>query len=525
VDLQAFPRFPSLSGVRVHCASQNIISMAAKQSCRNSRMAPCDWLNPCKMYPLGALILTIFYSGTVVSSVAAFPTVTVVPLASAETTVPRSPQSPKWVAPIKGSLAGSNNAEDVPEFAREDEANWRQALPSPLNTYRNQSLQLVQCEFFNGDALDVFVIGTIHVSNDSPRDVRLLLETIRPDIIFLELCYPRFQSQLKQEEEDASGKKRKKEQSPMQNRANKQRLGLRRRLRKGRNGRNHGPFNKLEQFAGRRLKANERMLREVLDAKPFDEFSAAYEYWKEIITEQEKEETSLYSSTSPPMLVLGDRTYELTYARALEAMTKWERTKWLLRLSVLNPFVALLGFSAVAWTVYWTVFVSGFGGTSISVWTAFLITIMDRFSIEGLKEKNRSLLYETSDDGGDDTVEKLLLGGPCPDVLVRERDVFMACKLFQACLGLLTQEDLDNDDRERKKFRAVAVVGLAHVDGMSKFFSELVKEQNPNPEEHLRPLVKSKRLKLEKKTVSHMVEYSTIVSRKPDEIILLKVSK
>ena len=110
------------------------------------------------------------------------------------------------------------------------------------------------------------------------------------------------------------------------------------------------------------------------------------------------------------------------------------------------------------------------------------------------EELVKSILYEASDDSDDDEIAVDELFDILPpwgkDVLLRERDIYMACKLFQSC-GYLLPNVQDEDDRERRLFSVVAVVGAAHVDGMCTFFSKLLEEKNP--EDHLPDLLKSKR--------------------------------
>ena len=72
----------------------------------------------------------------------------------------------------------------------EEEA-WRYSLPPRLQKFQRRSLKGVSAIVGDSD-LDVYVIGTCHVTKDSARDVRLLLETVKPHVIMVELCYDRF---------------------------------------------------------------------------------------------------------------------------------------------------------------------------------------------------------------------------------------------------------------------------------------------------------------------------------------------
>ncbi len=61
---------------------------------------------------------------------------------------------------------------------------WKLSLPESLRNKNPRSLQKL-CMF---GCIDIYILGTIHISNDSSADVQQLLSHIEPDCIFLELC-------------------------------------------------------------------------------------------------------------------------------------------------------------------------------------------------------------------------------------------------------------------------------------------------------------------------------------------------
>lgn len=77
---------------------------------------------------------------------------------------------------------------------------WKQQLPFPLNN-KTKTLQRILVPGGDnprgrgvssiGCDVEVFLLGTAHVSKDSSRDVCQLLESVEPDAIFLELCHQR----------------------------------------------------------------------------------------------------------------------------------------------------------------------------------------------------------------------------------------------------------------------------------------------------------------------------------------------
>lgn len=246
------------------------------------------------------------------------------------------------------------------------------------------------------------------------------------------------------------------------------------------------------------------MLAAIMDTEQGGEFLAAYNYWKEAEPTEQPENSNI-PGKSLPMLVLGDRPHAVTHARDYEAMTKRDKIKNFLRLTNAKMILKTLGISAGA---IYAMISSALGRIGVPVGLAYLLFKIDPDKmLKKEEERMKSRLYEDDGDNDFDRERRDIVS----DVLLRERDVYMACKLFQACSLLPTQNDAAEFDDERRRFTAVAVVGSAHVEGMCTFFSELLETQNPSY--HLPPLLQSKRLQLSEDQIQENVESTYCVGR------------
>ena len=64
---------------------------------------------------------------------------------------------------------------------------WRQQLPLELRN-KTKTLQRIIVPGPNGCRVEVYLLGTAHVSIDSSRDVRRLLETVDPSDDIVQTC-------------------------------------------------------------------------------------------------------------------------------------------------------------------------------------------------------------------------------------------------------------------------------------------------------------------------------------------------
>jgi pheromone shutdown protein TraB len=71
-------------------------------------------------------------------------------------------------------------------------------------------------------------------------------------------------------------------------------------------------------------------------------------------------------------------------------------------------------------------------------------------------------------------------------VIIKERDAYMACKLYQTCRQLLAGRNLQSP----KRYKLVAIVGAGHVEGMCRWLTSPSQE---TPEQVLTRLVEIKK--------------------------------
>jgi pheromone shutdown protein TraB len=125
---------------------------------------------------------------------------------------------------------------------------------------------------------------------------------------------------------------------------------------------------------------------------------------------------------------LGDRPLYLTLTRAWESLGIWGKTKLVFGL---------------------------------------LLSSLQKPNPEELKAWMQSIL---SDDNGDlltESIAELAQHFPSlEEVIIQERDAYMACKLYQTCRQLLT-----TSNNQQQRHRLVAIVGAGHVEGMCRWLT------------------------------------------------------
>ena len=296
-------------------------------------------------------------------------------------------RSPAVTTPEESTLATKGNATNaIPE--------WKQNLPAPLNN-KTKTLQRITVPGPGGRVVEVFLLGTAHVSIDSSRDVRLLLETIKPSIIFLELCDQRIPMLVVGKTDNTT--------------KTTEKVSFWKRLRQS-------PESKSMYSVASSLLTNmQEDYADSLGVELGGEFRVAYDYWDE------------HRTQSRFHMILGDRPVYLTLTRAWESLGIWGKTKLVLGL---------------------------------------LISSLQKPNPEELREWMHRIL---SDDSGDlltESIAELAKHFPTlEEVIIRERDAYMACKLYQTCRQLLTM------DRVSPRHRLVAIVGAGHVEGICRWLT------------------------------------------------------
>jgi hypothetical protein len=231
---------------------------------------------------------------------------------------------------------------------------WKRRLPHPLNN-KTQTLQRIVVPGHQQQLLpshnhhdnrttmvEIYLLGTAHVSIDSSRDVRLLLEAVQPDIIFLELCDQRIPMLVISPP------------TPVNNvtTASKQteKVGFWKRLLQGRKRkrRNQQSENELEELdmdeqnhihpksrksmysvAASLLTNMQQDYAQSLGVELGGEFRVAYQYWDETCKAYD---TTTTTNNRRVHMILGDRPLYLTLTRAWESLRLWGKTKLLVGL-------------------------------------------------------------------------------------------------------------------------------------------------------------------------------------------------
>ena len=297
---------------------------------------------------------------------------------------------------------------------------WKKKLPYPLNN-RTKTLQRLIIPGPRNRSVEILLLGTAHVSKDSSRDVELLLETIKPDVIFLELCDQRVPMLV------APPQKKEKSCTPKK----KDKKWWKPRKRPKENGK---PKN-IYSVAATMLTDMQQDYADSLGVELGGEFRTAYNFWEKHRTDD-----------SDIHMILGDRPLYLTLTRAWESLHLWGKLKLLVGL---------------------------------------FVSTLQKPNAEELKEWMESILNDDTGDLLTKSIDELKTHFPTlEEVIIRERDAYMACKLYQTCRQLLMVNS------QQQVQRVCAIVGAGHVQGMCHW---LTVGNGKAPEEVLEDLIKIKK--------------------------------
>jgi pheromone shutdown protein TraB len=353
-----------------------------------------------------------------------------------------SSSSPPVPVSTNDTINATNININIPE--------WKRRLPAPLNN-KTKTLQRIIVPGPQNRKVEVYLLGTAHVSKDSSRDVRLLLETIEPNVIFLELCDGRV-GMLIAPPPSATTTPTTDETNNTGTTTPTKKGFFRRLFRRGpkqppSSEASSKPQPKSMYTAAATLLTNmQQDYASSLGVELGGEFRVAYDYW-----EHHRKNRRLH-------MILGDRPLYLTLTRAWESLRLWGKIKLLIGL---------------------------------------LLSTFQKPNPDELKAWMESIL---SDDSGDlltESIAELAQHFPTlEEVIIRERDAYMACKLYQTCRELLTaaaaSRNTNNNDNNHHNYKMVAIVGAGHVEGMCQWLT------NPpatggTPEEVLSRLIQIKK--------------------------------
>lgn len=336
-----------------------------------------------------------------------------------------------------------------------------------------QSQEDVVCE--------VYLLGTAHVSKDSCEDVKLLMNAIKPDVLFVELCNQRI-AILEEDEEDDSDNMTLNSSSSIRNDNNN-----------NTNTENEEEEKKsVSQLTKEIMMHNPDMSRTAamssvllskiqgdyatkLGVKIGGEFQQAYnmaklqqkEYLQEAQRLQWSQQLSNYQRSSHHdsndnnsrslhgcAVVLGDRPVRLTLLRT------WES------LSLFGKFKLICGL----------------------IWSS-----LKQPNEKELKEWIESIMNDPTNDILSKSMEELSRHFPTvKETIIAERDTYMSCKLLQ--IAKLFGEVSSRDGQVR---RIVAVVGAGHCPGIRKALAESHNIESTGIEDTLRSVVETKKYKID----------------------------
>ena len=406
----------------------------------------------------------------------------------------------------------SSKLETAVPLKHVDDDDWRRQLPSPLcnrtktlqrivykymhvledgeNSGRKGAVQVLEQDDRNSGSCDstindddivieLYILGTAHVSNDSSRDVSLLLDTLQPSLLFLELCDqrlpmlfsnppPKREDDSVLDEEDPASSTATTSNSTENNTTVWGRFfGKRPRMPfVGGNGRNRRKTARKElsqeqqqqqqSMYGMASALLTNMQEEYADSLGVElggEFRVAYQYWINTSMPTTTAMNVLSGMTPPPPpsnskchMILGDRPLWITLRRAWESLRLWGKVRLIVGLALStfqkpNP-------------------------DELRKWMESILNHAD-------DEDQKDLLSES--------IAELATHFPSLErVIIQERDAYMACKLFQICDHLLQLQSQQQRQRQRqqvhqqrsnKPIKIVAIVGAGHVKGICQWLT------------------------------------------------------
>ena len=350
--------------------------------------------------------------------------------------------------------------EDENRSSAIDEA-WREQLPHQLQQRRGTLHRLLvpmSSASTSGqiDVVEIYLLGTSHVSKDSCDDARLLVEHICPDVLFIELCHQRLalladdtadpshevEGQGGDSDEQTTGELQK------QPKAEKQSRGM---------SWSAGMLTRIQQDYATKLGVE-------IGGEFREAYGAAVRQQKAFEEEMNRHRFGLVnptiaSSVGPITLILGDRPVRLTILRAWESLRLFGKAKLCLGL----------------------------------LWSSLRPP-----SEKELKEWMDKIMNDPTNDLLSDSIAELTKHFPqIGRTIIDERDDYMFCKLKQ------TANLLGNAPSDGRRRRIVAVVGAGHCPGISQRLRDT--SDTASPEDKLQALIETKKWKMKDPHIQSLV--------------------
>ena len=341
-----------------------------------------------------------------------------------------------------------------------DEA-WREQLPHQLQQRRGTLHRLLvpmSSASTSGqtDVVEIYLLGTSHVSKDSCDDARLLVEHICPDVLFIELCHHRLalladdtavpshevEGQGGDSDEQTTGELQK------QPKAEKQSRGM---------SWSAGMLTRIQQDYATKLGVE-------IGGEFREAYGAAVRQQKAFEEEMNRHrfglvDPAIASSVGPITLILGDRPVRLTILRAWESLRLFGKAKLCLGL----------------------------------LWSSLRPP-----SEKELKEWMDKIMNDPTNDLLTDSIAELTKHFPqIGRTIIDERDDYMSCKLKQ------TANLLGNAPSVGRRRRIVAVVGAGHCPGISQRLRDT--SDTASPEEKIEALIETKKWKMKDPHIQSLV--------------------
>mmetsp|Transcript_3055 Transcript_3055/g.8298 ORF Transcript_3055/g.8298 Transcript_3055/m.8298 type:complete len:497 (+) Transcript_3055:56-1546(+) len=323
---------------------------------------------------------------------------------------------------------------------------WKQQLPFPLNNKTKTLRRIVfPGDRYNiGSDVEVFLLGTAHISKDSSRDVHQLLESVKPHAIFLELCHQRVNMLEPEHEGDIGNDHQNIDEDKDDDSEDEKlipisgfwnqcrglfRLGPTFRTQKAKRGNEKRiDTRSFSSIASSLLTNMQDDYADSLGVELGGEFCAAYQYWKNIVP-RGNESYPRTDRINDVHMILGDRPVTLTLTRAWESLRVWGKLKLM---------------------------------------AGLIISSLRKPKPDELREWMEKILYEDTDLMSESVTELAKHFPTLAEVILKERDAYMACKLHQTCRGLLMA---DGRHGMRRRIRLVAIVGAGHVEGICQWLT------------------------------------------------------
>lgn len=302
---------------------------------------------------------------------------------------------------------------------------------------------------------EVYLLGTAHVSKDSCEDVKILMESIKPDVLFVELCNQRI-GILEDEDTDTGNNN-----NNNSNNDNNQ------------GGQTNGGSDNANTSADASEESVSQMTRKIMEHNPDMSRSAAL---SSVLLSKIQGDYA----TKLGVKIGGEfqEAYKMAKIQQLEFMKKVHQYQFLGGRSFdnsadgdnddhLHGCAVVLGDRPVRLTLLRTWESLSFFG-KLKLICGLIWSSLKQPNEKELKEWIESIMNDPTNDILSKSIEELSRHFPTvKETIIAERDTYMTCKIIQTArfLGQLSLKD-------GKKRRICCVVGAGHCPGISKALEE-----------------------------------------------------